>query len=67
MSTHTVNATITVEITNPAVLAAIPGVSAAAGDERAQLQAAVDAGLRELTSLGGRYGFSVTDATATVG
>ena len=66
MITHTVNVTLTVEVTNSAVLAVIPGVQAARGDERAQLQAAVDSGLRELQSLGGRYGLKVSDATATV-
>jgi len=66
MTTHTVNVTLTVEVTNSAVLAVIPGVQAARGDEKAQLQAAVDSGLRELQSLGGRYGLKVSDATATV-
>ena len=66
MTSHTVTATLTVEVANPAVLGMIPGVRAAGADERAQLQAAVDAGLRELQSLGGRYGFKVTEATAAV-
>ena len=66
MSTHTVTATITVEITDPTVLAAIPGLHAAGDDERAELQAAADAGLRELKSLVGRYGLRVSEATATV-
>ena len=64
MSTHTVTVTLDVEITNPAVLRAIPGVS---GDgERSQLQSALDVGLRELEQLTGRYGMKVSNATATV-
>ena len=66
MTTHTVTATLTVEIADPRVLKSIPGVNAAGDDERAQLQAAATAGLRELQSMGGRYGFRITDATATV-
>jgi len=66
MTTHTVSVILTVEVTNPAVVSMIPGVRAAGGDEKAQLQAAVDAGLRELQSLGGRYGLKVSDASATV-
>ena len=34
--------------------------------DRAKIQAALDAGLKELPSLASRYGFTVTDATATV-
>ena len=67
MSTHTVTATITVEITDPTVLAAIPGLHAAGDDERAQVEAAVNAGLNELKTIAGRYGFAVVDAEATVG
>ena len=67
MSTHTVTATITVEITDPTVLAAIPGLHAAGDDERAQVEAAVSAGLNELKTIAGRYGFAVVDAEATVG
>ena len=66
MSTHTVTVTLTVEVANSAVLSVIPGVNAAGADERAQLQAAADAGLRELQSIGGRYGLKVSNATATV-
>ncbi len=62
MATHTVNATITVEVTNPTALNAI----SSGGDESSQVQAAVDAGLQELRSLAGRYGFKITDAKATV-
>jgi len=64
MSTHTVTVSLTVEVINPAVLRSIPGVSG--GDERAQLQSALEVGLRELESLTGRYGIKVSDATATV-
>jgi hypothetical protein len=63
MATHTVNATITVDVSNPAALAAF----GSSGDESAQVQAAVDAGLKELTSIATRYGFTITDASATVG
>jgi hypothetical protein len=63
MATHTVTATITVDVSNPSALNALGG---GAQDEAAQVQAAVDAGLRELSSIAGRYGFTVRDATATV-
>jgi hypothetical protein len=63
MATHTVTATITVDVTNPSALQAIGG---GAQDEASQVQAAVDAGLQELTSIAGRYGFAIKDATATV-
>lgn len=63
MTSYKVNATITVEVTNPSVLSAIGG---AGGDERAQIQAAVNAGLKELPGVAQRYGFRVTDSSATV-
>jgi hypothetical protein len=63
MTTHTVNATIQVEITNPAALNAIAG---SGGDERSRIQSAVDAGLGELRGIASRYGFSITSASATV-
>jgi hypothetical protein len=34
--------------------------------DRATIQAALDAGLRELPSLAARYGFTVSDARATI-
>ena len=61
---YVVDATISVEVTDPASLP-----TAAAGnvnDQRAQVQAAVDLGLKELASLAGRYGFKVSDAAAKV-
>jgi hypothetical protein len=51
MTDFTVNATIT--------------VSGDAGD-LAKIQAAVDAGLKELPSVASRYGFTITGADATV-
>ena len=63
MSTHTITATIVVDITNPAALNAVGGSS---GDERAQVQAAINAGLRELPSIAQRYGFKITESSATV-
>ena len=63
MSTHTITATITVDITNPAMLKSIGGGS---GDEREQVQAAINAGLRELPSIAQRYGFRITESSATV-
>jgi hypothetical protein len=67
MATHTISATITVEITNPSALAAVSAISGGTGgDERAQVQAAVNAGLRELPSIAQRYGFRVTESSATV-
>lgn len=65
MTTHSVSVTLTVEVANPAVLSMIPGVQAA-GDEKSQLQAAVDAGLRELRSIAGRYGMKVSDASGSI-
>ena len=51
MTEYTVHATITVS-----------------GEEsdRAKIQAGVDAGLKELPGVASRYGFTITDATATV-
>ena len=66
MTTHTVQATLTVEITNPSALAAIAAIAGGGGDERAQVQAAVNAGLRELPSVAQRYGFRITGSSATV-
>jgi hypothetical protein len=63
MATYTINATIHVDITNTAALDAIAGTS---GDERSQVQSAIDAGLKELPGIGRRYGFDVTSASATV-
>jgi hypothetical protein len=51
MTDYTVHATLT--------------VSGEAVD-RATIQAALDAGLRELPSLAARYGFTVSDARATI-
>lgn len=63
MATHTVNATLTVEITNATALSAI---GASGADERAAVQAAVQAGLKELPSVAQRYGFRILDSSATV-
>jgi len=63
MSSHTITATIVVDITNPSALNAISGGS---GDESAQVQAAINAGLRELPSIAQRYGFKITESSATV-
>ena len=63
MTTHTINATITVEITNLAMLAALGGGSE---DERSQVDTAIHAGLRELPSIAQRYGFRITESSATV-
>lgn len=51
MTTYTVHATITVE-----------------GDaaDRAKIQAGLDAGLKELPAVASRYGFTITDASATI-
>jgi hypothetical protein len=51
MTDYTVNATIT--------------VSGSEGD-LAKIEAAVDAGLKELPGIATRYGFTVTDSNATV-
>ena len=66
MTTHTVHATFTVEVTNPSALAAIASLAGGSGDERAQVEAAANAGLRELPSIVQRYGFRITDSSATV-
>lgn len=51
MADYTVHATLTVS-----------------GDavDRAAIQSALDAGLRELPGLAARYGFTVSDASATI-
>lgn len=51
MTDYTVHATIT--------------VSGEEGD-RAKIEAAVQAGLKELPGVAGRYGFTVTDSSASV-
>ncbi len=51
MTEFTVHATITVE-----------GDSA----DRARIQAGLDAGLKELPGVASRYGFTITDASATI-
>ena len=50
MATHTVQATITVETDM----------------DREKIQAALDAGLKELPGIACRYGFTITDSSATV-
>jgi hypothetical protein len=51
MSDYTVNAKITVS----------------GGDtDRAKIEAAVNAGLQELNGIASRYGFTITDSSATV-
>jgi hypothetical protein len=60
---YRVDATFTVEITDSA-LASRLGSSQA--DQRDLVQAAADAGIAELQSFARRYGFVVSDATATV-
>lgn len=67
MTNYTVTATFTVHADSPAALqgiAALTGTSG--GDERSQIEAAVKAGLKEVPGLVRRYGFTVSDATATV-
>lgn len=55
MSTHTVHATITVELTNTDE-----------ADERAKVEAAVKAGLKELPSVAKRYGYRIVASDASV-
>jgi hypothetical protein len=64
MTSYKVNATITVEVTNPAALSAIG--AAGGGDERAGIEAALRAGLKELPGGAQRYGFRIVDSSATV-
>jgi hypothetical protein len=61
MASYKVNATITVEVTNPSALTAFGG-----GDERSGIESAVQAGLRELPGVAQRYGFRVIDTSASV-
>ena len=37
-----------------------------AGTDRAKIQAAADAGLKELDGIASRYGFTITDSSASV-
>jgi len=67
MTNYTVTATFTVRADSPAALQGIAALTGAAGgDERSQIEAAVNAGLTEVPGLVRRYGFTVTDASATV-
>jgi hypothetical protein len=61
---YRVDASFSVDIANSAVASALGGGQT--GDQRATVQAAADAGLRELESFARRYGFTISDATATV-
>jgi len=63
MASYAVNVTLDTEIIDPRAVSAFGGAGA---DERAQLEAALQTGLAELTGIARRYGFSVTNATATV-
>ncbi|MEO6533810.1 MAG: hypothetical protein ABIO06_09585 [Pseudolysinimonas sp.] len=66
-NSYTVTATITVRITNPTTVTAISAMTGGgSGDERSQLQAAMDAGLKELPGIGQRYGIQVLDSHADV-
>lgn len=51
MTDYTVRATLTVS---------------GAESDRAKIQAALDAGLKELPGVASRYGFTITDASATI-
>lgn len=67
MTNYTVTATFTVHADSPAALKGIAALTgASAGDERSQIESAVNVGLKEVPGLVRRYGFTVTDATATV-
>ena len=63
MSTYSVTTIMTVDIANPAVVAAL---ASGAGDERQQVQAAADLGLKELSRIASRYGFTISQTTAQV-
>lgn len=62
MATHRITANLTVEVTNPSTLAAIAG----GGDERAAVEAALEAGLKELPAIAQRYGFRILDSSVSV-
>ena len=62
MTTHTVHATITVEVSNSSILGSIGG----GGDERSQVERALQAGLRELPAIGQRYGFTIIGSEVSV-
>jgi hypothetical protein len=63
MSSYDITARISVSVENAAALGS---VARGSGDEKAQVQSAIDAGLQELSRIAGRYGFRVIEATATV-
>ncbi|HEY4224575.1 MAG TPA: hypothetical protein VGM70_02055 [Pseudolysinimonas sp.] len=61
--TYQVDVTLTVQVTNPAAARSIAALSGSAtGDERADVQAAIAAGLKELPQMVERYGFRVLAA-----
>jgi hypothetical protein len=67
MTNYSVTVTMTVEVSNPSAVAAVAAIGGAAGaDERGQVQAAANAGLDELTTVGRRYGFTISEASASV-
>ena len=67
MTNYTVTATFTVSPDSPEALARVPALAGSSGaDERSQIEAAANAGLKEIPGLVRRYGFTVTDASATV-
>jgi len=67
MTNYTVTATFTVSPDSPEALARVAALAGSSGaDERSQIEAAANAGLKEIPGLVRRYGFTVTDASATV-
>ena len=67
MTNYTVTATFTVSPDSPEALSRVASLAGSSGgDERSQIEAAVNAGLKEVPGLVRRYGFTVTDASATV-
>ncbi|CAN5274527.1 hypothetical protein BH11ACT3_BH11ACT3_23560 [soil metagenome] len=64
--TYTVRATIEVDITNQSAFNAVAALNGGGDDEQAKIQSALDAGLGELTRLASRYGFTITNSSATV-
>lgn len=63
MANYEVTVVLTVSVSNPSI---VKTLGAGAADERAQVEAAVNLGLKELAPIASRYGFTISDSRADV-
>jgi len=63
VASYEVTVTLNVDITNPSV---VRGIGGGSGDERQQVETAVNRGLKELGPIASNYGFQITSSSASV-